>query len=159
MKTFSIDNASRLIGWSFWQDGDLHEFGVIDLSPYGRVADDRVLAYYQELMRLFTLYTPEECVVETPFVRGRGNSGLILSQYLGIVKLALMKQGIDYHPMSPTEAKLGFTGDGKAKKHEMQQRAHDLYPDVVGPDVTEDEADAIGIGYAHLVKHNRLRVS
>ncbi len=153
-KLLAIDNASRLIGWSFWHGGELHEYGVIDLSACGAKADNRIGCYWKELGNLFKLYEPDMVAIETPC--GIGWSVRILSEYLGVVKCRLSLLNIPWALIAPTSAKKALTGTGKANKQEVQHAAHDKFPDIVTPDVTEDEADAIAIGYSYLMSTKKV---
>lgn len=151
-KLLAIDNASKLIGWAFYFNGDLHEYGVLNLSKCGKRADDRMLDYHKGIKALINLYKPNEVVIETPGGGGTGWSLRVLSEFLAVVKLTCLMKKIPFHLISPREAKKLATGKGNASKVQVQQWAHDTFTDIVHPDVTEDEADAIAIGYAHIVK-------
>lgn len=151
-KLLAIDNSSTKIGFAFFQGQELHDYW--DLTLKGKTSGERMLPYYNKLKEYFSLWQPDEVAIETP--GGKGWSIRVLSEFLGIVKLVTYQAGLKDFLYAPTSIKLTATGSGRAKKEDIinwvKIKYNEPMKDLGYPVLTEDSADAIALGYTHLVK-------
>lgn len=151
-----IDEQARLI-WHFrWQSTDRGTPLPSRLRAFALFLSDHLweLANRPEPRHLFV-------AVEMPWLPRRifRRAAMVLFQQLGIVRDEVWRahessSNIALHivPIRPAQAKQALHGSGRATKAQMVQAAALQY----GEDLTEDEADALGIALAALA---RLRLT
>lgn len=62
MKLIALDQASKITGWSFFENGELKKFGKISLKDDD--VGERLYKLREELIKLFEEYKPEKVVFE-----------------------------------------------------------------------------------------------
>lgn len=86
--------------------------------------------------------------VEWPFVGENAQSALDLAACCGVALAAAGERGLSTYQLSPQQAKLALAGHGGADKDAMMAAARARF----GRQLPKDQADAVGIALAALVK-------
>lgn len=94
--------------------------------------------YYHRINQLITEYEPSFVAIERGFTKGN-NATQVLYRLHGVVNMACRNIPTKNYPA--LTVKKTFTGKGRATKEDMIMRAKLKF----GVDVSEDEADAIGV--------------
>lgn len=97
---------------------------------------------------------PGEVSVEQVFSGVSARSALVLGQARGVALAVAARAGLPVFEYTPAEAKLSFTGNGRADKEQMMRSARLLLGTV--PELS-DEADALALAVCHLARR-QLRV-
>lgn len=151
-KLLAIDNASTKIGFAFFLDGKLSDFW--DLHLRGKTSNERLEPYYNKLKEYLELWKPDEVAVETP--GGKGWSIRVLSEFLGVLKLACYRRSLPVFFYAPTSIKKAITGSGRSDKQEVFNSVQSIYSrdllKIGFPEMSFDCSDAIALGYTHLHK-------
>lgn len=108
----------------------------------------------KELARLIKTYAPDVACVETLFFFQNQKTIIQIGQVHGILAITFHKKKIPVAHYSPLHVKSVVTGDGRAKKKEIQERTRAIlglpkerYPD--------DTYDALAIALCHILKQNQ----
>lgn len=140
----AIDNATKNIGFAFFIGKKYEECWQLRIKGD---TDERLIVYYNEVKDMLRKWKPDHVVIEQPFSGRNPRTAGLLNRFLGVLILSILQFGITYSMMTPSQARLGFTGNGHSKKPDVAERAKQLY----GVDgVSDDETDAIAIGYAYV---------
>lgn len=86
--------------------------------------------------------------VEWPYVGENAQSALDLAACCGVALAAAGERGLRAYQLSPSEAKVALAGHGGADKDAMMAAARSRF----GRQLPKDQADAVGIALAALVK-------
>lgn len=149
MKYLSVDPGTQKIGVAVWEitDGELR---LIYSAPYTLRNKDLGVRYndlYDTIVGDISTYRPEHLVCEAGFVGPNRATSLILAGSRAIVHMAANRHKVTYSELTPATVKKLATGKGNAKKLDVRKAMHALCSDWWLR--TEDEADAIAIGYAY----------
>jgi crossover junction endodeoxyribonuclease RuvC len=102
-----------------------------------------------EMVNLIERTRPLEVSVESVFSGSSARSALVLGQARGVALAVAARAGLPIFEYSPAEAKLAFTGNGRADKDQMIRTARLLLG--VAPELS-DEADALALAVCHLAR-------
>jgi len=149
-KLLAIDNSSTKIGFAFFLDGKLSDFW--DLHLKGKTSAERLAPYFKKLKEYLELWKPDEVVIETP--GGKGWSIRVLSEFLGVAKLACYLRSLPVFLYAPTSIKKAVSGSGRADKQAVFNAVQSIYSRELiksgFPPMSFDCSDAIALGYTHL---------
>lgn len=151
VKILALDLATKT-GWAIWEDGYITDSGTANFTLK---KDDH---YYQRYV-MFNKFLGEhkhshEILFEFPgFLKHLAYQRSFFGM-LGVLELFTGTHGIDQEHITPKALKLGFCGSGNATKEDMCAKAHSYgwINGELGTKKDNDEADAIGILYAILLK-------
>lgn len=149
MKYLSIDPGTRKIGIAVWQlrDGELTCVHSDPFTFHKKNLGDRYNDLYDVVVNAIETYKVSHVVCEAGFVGPNRNTSMILAGSRAIVHMASTRHGMTYEELTPSVVKKLTTGRGNASKKEVKSAVHALIP---GWWIrSEDEADAIAIGYAY----------
>lgn len=101
-----------------------------------------------ELSRIITEYRPAAASIEKLFFAKNQTTAMVVSEFRGVILLALAKHGIPVSEFTPMQVKKSVSGYGGALKPQMQKivqlvlgLAHPIQPD--------DAADALALALCH----------
>lgn len=141
----ALDTATRT-GYCFGKGHDL-QFGHYILPKELQEEGEKFFHFSVWVSRLIELEKPEAIIIEKPFVRGY--STFYLFGLVAVAQAVAASFGIPVMKATPSTIKKSFTGNGKASKMDMVDRAKEK-----GYQVTvDDEADAIAL---HLYAQSKL---
>lgn len=154
MRIIGIDPGLQRTGW-----------GIIDVVgnklthiSHGVVATDskaaasvRLVQIFDELIKMITLWQPEEAAIEETFVNKNAVSSLKLGQARGVAMAAPAKLGLSVAEYPANLVKKSVVGAGHAEKEQVQAMIKVLLP---GVEASSDAADALAVAICHA--HHRL---
>jgi crossover junction endodeoxyribonuclease RuvC len=146
-----IDPGSRRCGYGVVRRAAgrlaVLESGV--LSPGERPTAERLAVILDGLTAVIARAGPVAVAVEQVFAGVSPRSALVLGQARGVALAAAARAGLPVFEYTPSQAKLAFTGSGRAGKAQMLRTARTLLG--VAADLS-DEADAIALAVCHLAR-------
>jgi crossover junction endodeoxyribonuclease RuvC len=104
----------------------------------------RLLALYQDLLKLIKKYKPKEAAVEQLFFNKNVRTALIVGQARGVALLALSQSGLAIKDFAPGQVKQAVTAYGQASKKQVQKMVKLILAlkELPTPD---DAADALAV--------------
>lgn len=121
------------------------EYGVISTPPKMPI-QDRLVSIFADLNELLDIYQPSVVGVEKLFFVRNVTNGIDVAHARGVILYALASRGILLYEYTPLQVKQAVTGNGMAKKPQVQRAIAMILKlsDIPKPD---DAADALGIAY------------
>lgn len=156
MRILAFDQASAVTGWALFVDGALTRYGKIDL----RKVKDKTERHKQMNIATIDLLTevqPDYVVIEDVYVGVNAQSIITITRYQGLIMGHCNCNDIPVELMLPTSWRklLRFTQGGKTVRSDLKKQAQDYVQQHFDLKATQDEADAICIGYAAVCKYER----
>lgn len=123
--------------------------GVIT-TPKGLEMHKRLLMLKEEFLKVIETFKPDEVALEELFFFKNVKTALKVGEARGVILLILAERNIDVKEYTPYQVKKAVTGDGRAKKEQVQFMMKTLLnlKDVPKPD---DAADALALAWCHAV--------
>ena len=150
MKILSFDQASAKTGFALYEDGVLKDHGVIAVKE--KEAKIKLNIMFSEIAEKIEENSPDLVVIEGVALQKSAYSVIMLAQLQGMIIGYCIKTGIKISVVGTTSWRkvLCFRQGPKVERKELKTQAKELALRLVAKDkkVTEDEADAICIGYA-----------
>lgn len=150
-RVIALDQATRVSGYSIWDNGKLIKYGTFETQLDDEIA--RCNAIKTWLISLINEWKPDKIGFEgiqfQTYSNGKHSMGITVFETLAHLQGILMETCYDMNvpyevaPTNTWRAYCGVKGQARTdKKRSMQNLVKQWYD--IG--VTEDEADAIGIG-------------
>lgn len=150
MRVLSFDQASAKSGFALYDDGKLVDHGVIAVKEKDAALKLNIM--FAEIANKIEENTPDLVVIEGTALQSNAYSLIMLAQLQGMIVGYCYKKNVEYKIVGATTWRkaLGFRQGPKVARKELKAQAKELALKLVNEDkkVTEDEADAICIGYA-----------
>lgn len=152
MNLLAIDQASRVSGWAFFKDGQLEQFGKIELTDED--IGTRLVVLRQEIKSLIDKYEINEVAFEDIQLQSSVGSNVltfkVLASVYGNILEMLTEMKINYIivPSVRWKSTLGIKGK---KRAEQKNNAQNYVIETYGVKPTQDECDAICIGAHTLI--------
>lgn len=123
----------------------LLEYGVIETTPRQEMSL-KLIDMARDLESLITTFQPTIAGIEKLFFLNNLKTGIDVAQARGVILHTLATNGIIIKEYTPLQVKQGITGNGNAKKRQIQNTIKILFnmEEIPKPD---DAADAIAIAY------------
>lgn len=156
MKILALDQSSRVSGWAVFDDGELIEYGKIDLSKESQIGE-RLHKLRQLIFNMIKELNIDKVILEDIYMDGQKINNIQTFKVLAEVFGVLFELCIDLN--IPVEAVLAGTWKStlniKGKTRPEQKRAAQAWvQENYGLKVVQDIADAICIG-SHYLKTNK----
>ena len=151
MKVISMDQSTRVSGWSYFEDSEYITSGVIDMSKSKLNTDERSFEMAKELWKVIKKYKPEHLILEdTQQQNGNVKTVITLARLAGMVVGYAEAHGVKTHIVLPSKwrAALSYNQGPKVKRQELKQQSIDYVKENFGLERPEDECEAIVIGVA-----------
>jgi len=150
MIIMAIDPASKKIGYAYFVDDRLIKYDSLDLSKDTDINSRYKKIYLDLSNRLLTL-NPNVVVLEAQKHFLNAKTARVLNEVVGIIKICcLIEYGFcKLEEIHPKTMKKMVTGNGSASKEDVIKYIMKIYPINIKDKITEDMADAIGLGYAY----------
>jgi crossover junction endodeoxyribonuclease RuvC len=152
MRILGIDPGLHITGYGLLDAGGqeprLIEAGVIKTSPKDTMAG-QLKEIASELEGIITQFRPDAIAVEELYSHyDHPRTAIIMGHARGIIFLKAAEAGIEVFPYASTRIKKSLTGNGRAKKSQVQLMIKSTLelPDVPEP---PDAADALAIALCH----------
>lgn len=145
----ALDQATKTTGWSLWCNGELTNYGHISFDDADAFMRNHKLCSW--IFNMVTRYNVSMIVIED--IQMQVNNVVTfqkLAQLQGAIIEHLYLHNLDYKIIRPTEWRAACNLlKGQDKHRESQKKiAQQWVLDTFGRKCTQDEADAICIGYA-----------
>ena len=155
MKILALDQASRISGWSIFEDNELISYGKIDLSNEPDIGE-KLHKLRQSVKQMIQKEKIDKVILEDIYMDGQRVNNVQTFKVLAEVFGVLYELCIDMN--IPVEAVLAGTWKStlgiKGKTRPEQKRAAQAWVlENYGIKATQDEVDAICIG-AHIIHQN-----
>ncbi len=144
MKILALDQSTKHTGWSYWDNKRLLKYGVIDTQE-SDAAFVRMAQMGSEIDKLVRRFKPNHVVIEQVQFQHNYKVYSQLSQLQGIIMRILFEKNIAFTLVEPTKWR-AFDGIKNRKREETKAAAIQAVKDKYYIDVSEDIAEAIGIG-------------
>lgn len=150
MKVLATDQATRISGYSFFNDGEYICSGIIDLSKSELDTDARSFEMAKEIWKIINKYKPDALVIENVQKQTSISTVITLARLQGEIIGYAEAHGVKTYVVSPTQWRkvLGFAQGPKVKRKELKQQSADYVREHYGVDVSEDEMEAVAINAA-----------
>lgn len=145
MKILCLDQATQLSGYSIWIDKKLITYGVLEVDPKEKNIIERMKLMSDLVIQLIQLEKPNYIVIEDTQLQNNTKTYQQLSQFQGVLMAYFFNIDIGFTVVKPSEWKSYCKIKGR-KREEQKKNTIAFVKDRFGFDVSEDEADAIGIG-------------
>ena len=145
IKILCLDQATKISGYSVFEDGNLVDYGVVEIKKKENDGIERIKLMNEEIIKLIKKVNPNFIVFED--VQFQRNYGTFkqLSQLQGVIMAYLFKLNIGFQIIEPSAWK-SFCNIKGGKRAEQKKNTQIFVKYKYGKEVSEDEADAIGIG-------------
>lgn len=152
-RVLALDDATGTTGYAIFDGDSLIKYGKITIQ--GNDAIERILELKQWLVSMLDNWTPDIVAIEDiQLQQGRFENVKtykVLAQLQGVLLTTLLENSIEYYVIPPAtwRSTCSITARTRAdQKRQAQQRVESWY-DIKA---TQDEADAICIGYHVMMK-------
>lgn len=156
MKILAFDQASAVTGWALFVDGKLERSGKIRVTAIKDVRE-RHKQMDIRTVNLLKEHAPDFVVIEDMYLGKNVASLKTVSQSRGLIMGYCHYHDIDIDLMMPTMWRklLKFTQGKDMTRAALKKQAQDYVQQHFDLKATQDEADAICIGYAAVCKYER----
>ena len=151
-RILSLDQSTRVTGFAVFDNGSLIKVGKFDISPAGNIGD-RLVRFRKKIISLIEEHDINKvCFEEIQLqnnVMNNVDTFKKLANVYGVLLETLVEINMDYEIVSSNtwKSKCGIRKLGREKE---KKAAQDFVQTTYGIKVTQDEADAICLGYSSL---------
>lgn len=151
IKVLGIDPGTTRIGYGLIEKTGMTlkhlESGLLSVSPAGRSDAERLVDLQTHLTRLIKRTTPSIIGVEKLFFTKNKKTAMRVSEARGVILKTAAESGAELIEVSPAEAKIATTGDGRAGKAAVAKMTN-LILKIPPRKVVDDVTDALAIAIA-----------
>lgn len=146
----ALDQSTRCSGWAVFQDGEYVCSGVIDKNKSELDTYERSFEMARDLWRVMKKYKPQDLVIENVQNQSNTKTVIILARLQGMLMGYAEAHGVKTHILLPSQWRkvLGYNQGPKVKRAELKQQSIDFVKDKYDFKLSEDECEAICIGFA-----------
>lgn len=124
MMILGIDPGTTTTGFALIEKEGKHmrvvEYGTISL-PSSKNLSDMLLLLARDLSELLDTYRPDVVGIERLFFFRNVTNGIEVAQARGVVLYTIASRGIPIREFTPLQVKKAVTGNGHAKKLQIQR--------------------------------------
>lgn len=156
MRILAFDQASAVTGWALFVDGKLEQSGKIRVTSI-KDARERHKQMDIRTVDLLKTHNPDFVVIEDMYL-GKSVSALkTVSQSRGLIMGYCHYHGIEIELMMPSAWRrlLKFVQGKETTRAQLKKQAQEYVQKHFDLKATQDEADAICIGYAAVCRYER----
>lgn len=158
MLILGIDPGTATTGYGLIEyDGNgtskVIDWGLIETDKNG-IKEKRLEFIYQETLSILKTHSPDLFVMEKVFFATNAKTVIAVGQAQGVLLLAASKANVTVVEYAPGTIKKVITGDGRAKKRDIQKSIRKI----LGPQVKskahkkthfDNAADALAVALTH----------
>ena len=150
MRVVSMDQSTKISGYSFFEDGKYVESGLIDLSKSKLETPERSFEMAKALWKVIKHYKPEHLVIEETQQQSNVKTVITLARLQGMLIGYAEAHKVKVHIVPPSQWRkmLQYRQGPKVKRQELKQQSIDYVKDNLGLDLIEDQAEAACLGLA-----------
>ena len=140
-----MDQATKISGYSIFEDKNLITYGTLEVDQKEKNYVERIKQMNGKIIQLINDNNPDFVVFEDVQFQRSYQTYQQLSQLQGVIMANLFDQNLGFQIIEPSGWK-SFCGIKGKKREEQKKNTQEFVKNKYGIDVSEDEADAIGIG-------------
>lgn len=146
IKILCLDQATKISGYSLFENKKLITYGKLQANEKEKNPIERMKQMQEKIIQLIDEIKPNFIVFED--IQFQQNYGTFkqLGQLQGILMAELFKLDIGFQIIEPSAWK-SFCGIKGRKREEQKKNTQAFVKTMYKVNVSEDEADAIGIGF------------
>lgn len=158
-RTLAIDQASRITGWAVYDNKQLIAHGHFSISANKTIAE-RLDSFGEELFDLLEKYHPQKLYYEGIQYQNNAETYKKLAMIQAIV-IYTCYGNVPCTELAPSHWRSILSEKYKIKfgrtRAEQKQKAQEFVKEFFHKKVTEDEADAICLGYAGVLEDEQSK--
>ncbi len=151
LRVLGIDPGTTRIGYGLIEKTGMTlahiESGLLPVSPAGRGDAERLVDLQNQLTRLIKRLRPDIIGVEKLFFTKNKKTAMRVSEARGVILKTAAESGAQLIEVSPAEAKIAVTGNGRAEKAAVAKMTN-LILKIPPRKVVDDVTDALAIAIA-----------
>jgi len=133
----------------------------IDLRKKWTCAEERYFYNAEWTCKILADHKVEQVAIEGYAMGARAGLVFNIAENTSLVKQYMFHNGIAFETPAPTSVKKSFTGKGNAKKEQMVDRFHEIFPHiqldkVLGTKEYAKPIDDLVDGFANMTTHSKL---
>lgn len=150
MKVLSLDQSTRCTGYSYFEDEEYTESGVIDLSKSKLKTEERSFEMAKEIWKVIKKYKPQFVILEGVQQQSNPSTMVILARLSGMIIGYAEAHNVKTYILLPSQwrKQLGYSQGAKVKRQELKQQSIDYIKNMLGKELPEDESEAVALGVA-----------
>ena len=154
MRVLSMDQSTRVSGYSYFEDGKYVASGVVDMSKSKLETDERSFEMAKSLWKIIKQYKPEHLIIENVQQQMSPKTVIVLARLQGMIIGYAEAHGVKTHILLPSQwrAVLHYSQGSKVKRAELKKQSIDYVKEKYGFDAPEDECEAIALNDAARIK-------
>lgn len=145
-KILNLDQSTKITGYSIFNNNNLGTYGLLKANEDEKNPIERLKEMNDKIIALIKDVRPDYVVFEHVQFQNNYGTFQLLSQLQGIIMADLFKVDLGFTIIEPTAWK-SFCGIKGRRRAEQKLNTQKFVKEKYNADVSEDEADAIGIGY------------
>ena len=155
-RVLSLDQSTRVSGWSYFECGNYITSGVIDMNKSKLETDKRSFEMAKEIWKIIKKYKPQELIIENTQQQSNPSTMIVLARLAGMIIGYAEAHNVNVRILSPSQWRkaLGHTQGPKMKRKELKQQSIDYVKNNFGLNVSEDESESICINAAAHIIYN-----
>ena len=145
-----IDPGSRVTGYGVIESDGIRSRHIASgcIRAQGDDFPARLGVIFEGLSEVIALHGPVEAAIEAVFLAHNVASALKLGQARGAAICAAVTRGLPVREYTPRVVKQAIVGTGGADKTQVQHMVR-LMLNLVGRELTPDQADALAVALSH----------
>ena len=140
-----MDQATKISGYSIFEDKNLVAYGTLEVDQKEKNYVERIKQMYFKIKELIQINNPNIIVFEGIQFQNNQKTYMQLANLQGALMAYLFELDIPFQIIEPSAWKSFAKIQGR-KREEQKKNTQEFVKNKYGIDVSEDEADAIGIG-------------
>jgi crossover junction endodeoxyribonuclease RuvC len=159
MRILGIDPGTATTGFGVIETQESDKYTLIDYglvetskdSPHG----ERLDIIFNSISQLISKHNPEVVAIERLFFATNALTAIAVGQAIGVIKLAIHKQGLQVFDYTPMQVKNMIGGSGKADKKLMKLSVKKIFKIREKKGMRthfDNSADALAIALCHAKK-------
>lgn len=145
MRILALDQATKTSGFSIFDENKLVKYGILTVNYKEKSPIERIKQMQSKVEELINKCNPDFVVFENVQFQNNFATFQQLSQLQGAIMALLFKLDIGFYIVEPLAWK-SCCGIKGRKREEQKQNTREFVNLQYNINVSEDEADAIGIG-------------
>ena len=149
-RILGIDPGSRVTGYGVIESDGIRSRHIASgcIRAQGDDFPARLGVIFEGVSEVITQHEPAETAIEQVFLAHNAASALKLGQARGAAVCAAVTRGLPVREYSPRLVKQAIVGTGGADKAQVQHMVR-LMLNLVGQELTPDQADALAVALSH----------
>lgn len=150
MRVISLDQSTKVTGWSLFVDGEYVDSGVIDLSK-NKDTEERSKQMGLAICKVITDSHPDTVIIEEVAMQSNAQTLKLLARIQGVAIGFCAAHNIPLHILEPSKwrSQLSFKQGRAVKREELKQQSLDYVKENFGFDnFSEDRCESICINVA-----------